>query len=76
MKRNANQALGSFLFLREDFHQEDGHSSDLDQKRSGILLVIVDHKENGDRVAELMMINFGESGHAVFRASSHCPEER
>ena len=26
---------------------EDGHSSDLDQKRNGVLLVIADHKENG-----------------------------
>ena len=37
----------SFLFMREDFHQEDGHSSDLDQKRSGILLMKANHKENG-----------------------------
>ena len=51
----------SFLFLRED-----GHSSDLDQKRSGILLMLADHKG----VAELMMIKFGESGHPVFRATS------
>ena len=29
------------------FSQEDGHSSDLDQKRSGILLLKADHKENG-----------------------------
>ena len=35
------------LYMRKDFHQEDGHSSDLDQKRSGILLVIANHKENG-----------------------------
>ena len=27
--------------------QEDGHSSDLDQKRSGVLLLNVNHKENG-----------------------------
>ena len=47
MNRNANYAPTSFLFMREDFHQEDGHSSDLDQKRSGILLVIANHKENG-----------------------------
>ena len=26
------------LYLQKDFHQEDGHSSDLDQKSSGILL--------------------------------------
>ena len=37
----------TFLFMREDFHQEDGHSSDLDQKRSGILSVKTVHKENG-----------------------------
>ena len=61
----------SFLSMREDFHQEDGHSSDLDQKRSGILLMAADHKENEwDRVAELVMIKFRESGHPVFRATS------
>ena len=47
MNRNANKAPNSFLFLRKDFHQEDGHSSDLHQKRSGILLVLTDHEENG-----------------------------
>ena len=36
----------SFLFMQEDSHQEDGHSSDMDQKRSGILLMLTDHKEN------------------------------
>ena len=29
--------------MREDFHQENGHSSDLDQKRSGILLMTTNH---------------------------------
>ena len=29
-----------------------------------------DEEETWDRVAELMMINFGESGHPVFRATS------
>ena len=37
----------SFLFMRKDFHQDDGHFSDVDQKRSGILLMIANHKENG-----------------------------
>ena len=37
----------SFLYLQKDSHQDDGHFSDLDQKRSGILLNFVDHKENG-----------------------------
>ena len=31
----------------KDFHQDNGHSSDFDQKRSGILLMIANHKENG-----------------------------
>ena len=47
MNRNANLTPTSFLSMQEDFHQEDGHSSDLDQKRSGILLTIADQKENG-----------------------------
>ena len=47
MNRNAMLTPRSFLFVREDFHQEDGHSSDLDQKRSAILLVITNLKENG-----------------------------
>ena len=47
MNRNAMLTPTSFLFVQEDFHQEDGHSSDLVQKRSGILLTIANHKENG-----------------------------
>ena len=61
--------------MRKDFHQENGHSSDLDQKKSGILLILTDHKEKWYRVAELMMIRFGESGHPVFRATSPLPRE-
>ena len=47
MNRNANLTPTSFLFMREDFHQEDGHSSALAQKRSGILIMKANHKENG-----------------------------
>ena len=32
---------------QKDSQQDVGHSSDLDQKRSGILLVLTDHKEDG-----------------------------
>ena len=35
------------LLLQKDFQWDVGHSSDLDQKRSGILLTTRDHKENG-----------------------------
>ena len=43
---NANTTLVSF-FLQKDSQQDVGHSSDLDQKRSGIRLTLTDHKENG-----------------------------
>ena len=42
----ANATLVSSI-LRKDFQQDVGHSSDLDQKRSGILLTSIDHEENG-----------------------------
>ena len=47
MEKNANQVLNSFLSMRRDLEQDNGHSSDLDQKRSGILLTTKDQKENG-----------------------------
>ena len=45
--KNANQVLSSFLCMRRDFQQDNGHSSDLDQKRNGLLLMKTVHKENG-----------------------------
>ena len=44
MNRNAKLTPTSFLNMQEEFHQEDGHSSDLDQERSGILLMKANHK--------------------------------
>ena len=32
---------------KKDSQQDDGHSLDLDQKRSGILFMIANHMENG-----------------------------
>ena len=40
----------SVLFMRKDFHQEDGHSSDLEQKKR--LLMTTNHKKEWDKVAE------------------------
>ena len=74
MNRNANLTPTSFLSMREYFHQEDGHSSDLDQKRSGILLVIADHKENGTESLNWWWQNL-ESGHPIFRATSPLSRE-
>ena len=46
---NENAMLTPTLFpnLQKDSHQDDGHFSDLDQKSSGILHILTDHKENG-----------------------------
>ena len=52
----------SFLIRREDFHQEEGHSSDLDQGRNGILLTNTIHKENGTKLRNKWWV--------------HCHEER
>ena len=41
-------ANATLVFIcKKDFHQDVGHSSDLNQKRSGILLMKAEHKENG-----------------------------
>ena len=45
--KNANQVLNSFLSMRRDLEQDNGHSSDLDQKRNGVQLMKANHKENG-----------------------------
>ena len=69
MKRNVLLMPHLCLYSQKDFQQDVGHSSDLDQKQSGIPL----KKRPGgkwNRVAELMMIKFGESGHPVFLATS------
>ena len=50
MNGNAMLTLTSFLCMQEDSQQDDGHSSDLDQKRSGILLMLTDHKENDGEI--------------------------
>ena len=47
IKKNASQVLNSFLSMQRDLEQDNGHSSDLDQRRSGTLLVKTVHNENG-----------------------------
>ena len=46
MNGNAMLTPKLCLYLQKKTQQDDGHSSDLDQKRSGILLILTDHKEN------------------------------
>ena len=76
MNKNANQAFNSFLLMREDFHQDNGQSTDLDQKRSGILLTKGNHKENrtkslndDDKIRRKRTPSF-------FEPRVHCLEER
>ena len=47
MNRNVFLMPHLCLYLQKDFQQDVGLSSDLDQKRSGILLATKDHEENG-----------------------------
>ena len=60
MKRNVLLIPHWCLYLQKDFQQDIGHSSDLGQKRSGILTLIDRPQGQWDRVAESMMIKFGE----------------
>ena len=46
-KKNASQMLNSSLSMQRDLEQDNGHSSDRDQKRNGILLMNTIQKENG-----------------------------
>ena len=69
-RKNASQMLNSFLSLQRDSEQDNGHSSGLDQRKSGILSVKTVNKVNGTKIAEKMMLTFAESRHPVFRATS------
>ena len=46
-ERECNANADQCLYLKKDSHQDDGHSLELDQKRSGILLTLPDYEENG-----------------------------
>ena len=46
-RKNARQMLKSVLFTQRNSEQDNGHSSDLDRRKSGILSLKTVHKENG-----------------------------
>ena len=69
IKKNASQVLNSFLSMRRDLEQDNGHSSDLDQKRSGTLVSEDSPQGEWDRIAEQMMFTLAESKQ-VFRSTS------
>ena len=47
MKKNVWQMLDSFLYMQEDSEQDNGRFLVLVQRKSGILSVMIVHKENG-----------------------------
>ena len=47
MNGNAVPTPHLYLYLQKDSQKDVGHSSDMDQKRSGILLTLTGHEENG-----------------------------
>ena len=47
MKKNASQMLNSFLYMRRDSEQDNGHFLVRVQRKSGILSVQIVHKVNG-----------------------------
>ena len=70
MNMNVSLTPDLCLYLQEDFLQDVGHSSNQDQKRSGILFTSIDHEKNGIESLNWWWSKFGESGHPVFRATS------
>ena len=53
-----------------DSRSDVGHFGDLDQRRNGTGLILINQMEKWDQLAENMMTNFSESSHPIFRASS------
>ena len=77
MKRNALLIPHLWLYLQKDFEQDIGHSSDLDQKRSGIRLTLKDHKENGTKSLNWWWWSKSEKADTQFSEPHvHCLEER
>ena len=78
MNRNANWTPTSFLFLQKDLEQDNGHSSDLDQKRSGYSTFDCRPQGEWDRVAELMLLRIWRKRTSNFPSvpGVYCPESR
>ena len=64
------------LYLQKDFQHDVGQSSDLDQKRSGILLTTKDHEENGTESLYWWWSNSEKADTQFSEPRVHCPEER
>ena len=76
MNVNALPMPHLWLYLPKDVHQDDGHSSDLDQKRSGILLTLTYHEENGTESLNWWWSRSEKADTQFSVPRVHCPEER
>ena len=65
-----------FLYLQKDFQQEVGHSSNLGQKQSGLLLTTKDHKEDGTKSLNWWWSNSEKADTQFSEPRVHCLEER
>ena len=71
---NRNLTPNSFLSVQVS-HQEDGHSSVSDQKRSGFLLMLANIKENGTESQSWCWSNLKKANTQLSVPRVHCPEE-
>ena len=75
MNRNANQVLNSFPSMWRETEQDNGHSSDLDHKRNGTLLVKTVHKENGTELQSKWCWHLHKANTQSSDPRVHYPEE-
>ena len=75
-RKNANQMLNSFLSMQRDSEQDNGHSSDLDQRKSGTLSVKIVHKVNGTKSLSWWCWHSQKADTQSSPSHEpHCPEE-
>ena len=70
MKKNASYMLDSFLYMQRDLEEDNGHSWVLVLLKKWYSISADSPQGEWDRIAEKMMLEFGESRHPVFRATS------
>ena len=70
MKKNANPMINSFLYMRKDLEQDNGHLLVLVLKRSGIPYVKIVHKVNGTKLRKGCCWNSQKADIPIFRATS------
>ena len=76
MKRNVLIIPHLCLCSQKDFQQDVGHSSDLDQRQSGILLTMKDLEENGTKSLNWWWSNSEKADTQFSEPRVRCLEER